>query len=243
MKQKSRKTKTKKKAQVSKKTLTKIMADKVEKVRRKGSDVSETQAVAGEVALVEEEKKTNWQELKIQFFQSNYIDVVSFLRAKEIIKPDLKKPSGFVQSKIKGWKKQKMEIYDEQTRIIRDDFRKQATEYVRDLLLPLQEAKRFALNAILERLGQKDAMGPFGPLLRIGDLIQILHIIKVELGEPNEIIKTKNLNANLDLNKLIEYVDKSDKPFNRKDFEAALDAERFGDLPTIVIDGREQRAN
>lgn len=188
-----------------------------------------------------EKESLNWTTLKYAFFSSGFGNVMSFLKDQGIIERHRTALSGFMQNKTKGWAKEKKQLYIEQEIDIRENFRNQAEEIAREVLIDLKRAKTMTINAILERLANHRRMGMFGHVLKNGDLIQILNVIKTELGEPSTISASKNTNANIDINKLLAHVRNSDKPVDPFQFDKRVYGDDlFNRIKPIVIDGREQ---
>ena len=125
--------------------------------------------------------KHDWQQLKIEFFQSETDEVKSFLSQKWI-----KLNGWWIAKKTKGWWKEKQDFKD---KILQRALEKQAKEEVKNLEVPIEDLKK-AKKAVIWLLMKKlDTAIKWGDI-SVSEQERILKMIKTELWEPTNISKT-----------------------------------------------------
>lgn len=174
--------------------------------------------------------KYNWGKLKLDFFESDFTDVKTFLIEKcSFTKRQLNSNNTAV--KTKGWAKEKKNIFNDSFKRARKNMVQSVKPYIEKYLMTLMEAKTCTINSLMERLYQDIAIdSPDRLSMKISDIKIILEMIKNELGEPIKV--QKNQNENLDINVLMDQIQKSDEPVDQR----KLEREIYGDREVIEIE-------
>lgn len=143
-------------------------------------------------------QKRDYSAIKLEFFQSDFDEVKSFITHKWI------RYNAEWSRRTKGRAKEKAEYKNE---ILQKALEKQANKESNDLVLPtafLMKAKKNALIQIAKKLSKE--------WLSISDLSKGLDKIKVELWEPTTVVKSENENTNTEKIESINIV--REKPKN-----------------------------
>lgn len=183
--------------------------------------------------------KHNWDKLKLEFFQSDFSEVKPFLIQKGVLRKGQKYGSN-TAVKTKGWGKEKRTLFENAFKVVKKDMTNEIKPYIKEYLISFIEAKILCINGLIERMGHDmNFNNPNRLSMKVTDLRSILEIIKTELGEPIKIADKGQVKPDIDLNKLIERIEKSDEPFDPLKNEKELYGEPT-DLPEIYIDGVKQ---
>lgn len=177
----------------------------------------------------------NWKKLKVEYMASDIYIVNDFLRAKDIIgeSPNV---SGSIKKHTTSWRPEKRKMLEERADMQAEINRELMEMETRHLTSTAAQKKAQILNIIQERLLEYKKKSGFGNyIISNKDLIGMLNVVKTELGEPTTI--TKNENHNVDVNDLLNQINKVDEPVSEKDIERELYGDR--EILTVEVDGRE----
>ena len=133
-------------------------------------------------------QKHDWAALKVEFFESQFFDVLPFLVAKELAKKG-KKLSSHTAEKTKGWGEEKRKWLEERARKKLDAI---SSEWDTRIIPQLRAAKTVAIQRILELIGAiRFSSEKKLPPISLADLERAIRLIKTELGEPSSLTASR----------------------------------------------------
>lgn len=205
----------------------------MKKVSRKSKPAGETRRKI----LKKSNPSPNWSQLKLDYIHSDHLTATGFLEEREVLQRG-QKPNGTMARIILGWRKAKLE-YLEAKYLEEAEFRAQQAMIESKYSYSNAAQKKIRImNELDRRLSMAHLRRESGEfLISTKDLCMILERIKVELGESNA-MSVAQPSQNYDLNQLLQYINDSDEPFDRKEYEAYVGKERLAQLPKIMVDGR-----
>lgn len=127
-------------------------------------------------------QKRDYSAIKLEFFQSDFDEVKSFLTDKWLTY------SSERRSRTKWRTKDKQEYKD---RILQRALERNIEKSAKELEIPietLKKAKKFAISKIIKMMTEQD--------LSMNDIAKWLEKIKTELWEPEHVSANYNMNAN-----------------------------------------------
>lgn len=183
----------------------------------------------------------NWKVLKTHYMNHPQISVEAFLREMGILQMG-KRPTKTMGKNYKGWREEKFvyleQKHEEEAEALSAQYAIESSKIHSSCL----QKKTRILNAIDKRITRSDQLNNFGNyLISTKELVQMMNVVKTELGEPTSISKSNVNNTNLNINDLIDQMTEED---NRNLDDKENDKRAFGEdvfdrLPIIEIDGRE----
>lgn len=145
-------------------------------------------------------QKTDFEALKLEFFDSDHDELSPFLREKGLLKEeeDLSKKGGSFNESVAGWtvekKAWKKAIYEKAQQAVE----KKKTEAWEKTLTNVDVARRNGLNVIAKVLGDKKVLEKIKTPRDIARLVPTLRHLKLEAGEETESVNTKTeVNVNI----------------------------------------------
>lgn len=137
-------------------------------------------------------KKYDWSNLKLEFFQSDFDDVKSFLSHFWVTF----KWGGWIAKQTK-WRAKEKQEYKEKIlkKALEVNAEKQAKSLELDIEV-LKKGKKNGLIQIVNKLSKKDKKWNIIEL-SVSDLVKAINTIKVELWEPTSYNKNENLNKDV----------------------------------------------
>jgi hypothetical protein len=152
--------------------------------------------------------KYDWQKIKLNYFESDIIEVKGFLMA--VMGLDNKTASNsFWKLKTLNWRSEKEEILKSQIEKTKEQLLSENPELRIDLT-KLLKAKQDIIQLVVDGLNEFKQFVEFDqygtPVMSKNALAikTLLDLVKVELNEPTSYVKNDNLNKNTDLNSVLK---------------------------------------
>jgi len=146
-------------------------------------------------------REYNWEQLKLEFLNSEFLEAREFFRQKGIcITPNGKQLTGTANKHVKSWQSEKEQFLRDQTEKAKQEVidSKINQKFIKNLIM----GKRDIIRTVLERVEVNEKN------LNMNELKIALDIVKRELGEPLDISRNENRNENITLDDFLDELKK-----------------------------------